>query len=82
MIQTNCNRHIRRKFSKAKPILDLPDLLEIQKKSYKEFLQKDTPPDMRKTTGIQALSESIYPIRSYNKLYSVEFDHYKFDLDP
>jgi len=34
-------------------ILDIPDLMDIQKKSYKEFLMYDTPADKRKNQGLQ-----------------------------
>ena len=44
----------RRSYSRIPAIMDLPDLLEIQTKSYKAFLQSDIPPRLRKKQGLQA----------------------------
>ena len=44
----------RRSYAKIPEIMELPDLIEIQKKSYEEFLQKDADPDERENVGLQA----------------------------
>lgn len=61
-------------------ILEIPDLMDIQKKSYKEFLMMDVPPDKRKRQGLQEIFESIFPICDYNGFYELQFVGYEFSL--
>jgi len=50
-------------FSKVSLPYDVPDLLEIQKKSFSDFLQKDVPPNQRKNRGLQKLFKTFFPVR-------------------
>ena len=59
----------RRSFSKTKNVLELNDLLEVQKKSYKEFLE----------TGIKEIFEDLFPVESFTGNISLEFGDYYFD---
>ena len=59
----------RRSFSKTTNALALTDLLEIQKKSYQEFLE----------TGIQEVIDDIFPVESFTGKVSLTFDSYSFD---
>lgn len=63
----------RLNFGKVPPILDIPDLIEIQKKSYEKFLQKDVLSDKREESGLQAAFMSVFPITDYNETASIEF---------
>jgi len=42
--------------------MSIPDLIEVQKASFEEFLQKDVLPEKRKRQGLQAAFEDIFPI--------------------
>ena len=53
--------------------LELPDLIEIQTKSYGDFLQWDTPPDERHLKGLQEVFLEVFPIASPNGLTKLEF---------
>ncbi|MFH1541325.1 MAG: DNA-directed RNA polymerase subunit beta [Elusimicrobiota bacterium] len=64
-------------FAKFSSIIDLPDLLEVQKNSFKEFLQEDVPADKRKLTGLQASFLDVFPISSSNGEYTLEFLSYE-----
>ncbi len=66
----------REVFSKVKFDLDLPDLLEIQKKSFSGFLQKDVPPDKREMKGLQKLFKTFFPVRNSDVGVDVEFVSY------
>lgn len=66
----------RKDYSKLPKVLDVPDLIEIQKKSYDEFLQKDIPFDKRKNTGLQGVFNEILPIESIRGDISLEFVSY------
>jgi DNA-directed RNA polymerase subunit beta len=63
-------------FSKVPSILDVPNLIEIQLKSYNDFLQKDAPQDKRRDMGLQAAFMSVFPITDYNETASIEFLEY------
>jgi len=71
------NKYINRiSFSKILSPVEIPDLLEIQKKSYKDFLQIDELPEKRKETGIQAAFKSIFPISDFKENAILDFDSY------
>ncbi len=59
----------RRSFSVSKNTMELQDLLEIQKKSYQEFLE----------VGIKEVFEDLFPVESFTGNISVEFGDYSFD---
>jgi len=54
----------------------LPDLLEIQKKSYEEFLQIDLLPEERKDVGLQAAFKDVFPIRDFKETTELQFLSY------
>ena len=56
----------------------VPDLIEIQTKSYEDFLQSDAAPEKRDDKGLEALLREIFPIESYDGKYSLEY--LKYDL--
>ena len=66
----------RRSFSKLKPDPEMPNLLEIQLKSYQEFLQMDVEPGERANRGLQAVFNAIFPISDVRENYSLEFVGY------
>src|SRR5438445_10456770 len=56
----------RKDFSKIPRHLDIPDLIEIQKRSYDSFLQMEVDPDRRADKGLQSALTSVFPIADYN----------------
>ncbi len=71
------NKYIERiSFSRIDSPIEIPDLLEIQKKSYKTFLQIDELPERRKNIGIQAAFKSIFPISDFKENAIIDFDSY------
>jgi len=73
-----------RDFGRVRDAVDIPDLVAIQRKSYDEFIQKDTAPTRRKCFGLEAIFREIFPIESYDKnmkleylFYELEKPHYK-----
>src|SRR5690242_3885155 len=73
-----CGRRGRRDFGKIPSIVEIPNLIEVQKRSYETFLQKDITPDRREETGLQAVFKSVFPIADYNDNALLEFDSYHF----
>jgi DNA-directed RNA polymerase subunit beta len=56
---------------------ELPNLLEIQTKSYESFLQPDIPPRMRKKQGLHGSFLSLFPVSDVKGYYSLEYDGYR-----
>src|SRR6266566_3809490 len=73
-----CGRRSRKDFGKIPSIVEIPNLIEIQKRSYEQFLQKDVAPERREETGLQAVFKSVFPIADYNDNALLEFDSYHF----
>ena len=72
------NKRIRKNFGKIKKIIEIPDLIGMQRESYRRFLQADVPPEKREDIGLQAAYKSVFPIRDYTGSASLEFVSYKF----
>ena len=66
----------RENFGKLKDVLAVPDLIGLQINSYREFLQKDVPPEKRENKGLQEVFTEIFPIVSFDRQMSVEFVSY------
>jgi len=64
-------------FTRSKPIIDVPNLLQMQKISFENFLQRDVPPDKRKNEGLQAVFKDVFPVESYNEKLSLDFVEYR-----
>ena len=79
-------KRFRKEFGKYPALIEIPDLIEVQKKSYEKFLQADAPSDSRDTLGLQGVFKSVFPIHDFNNTASLEFDSYtletpKYDVD-
>jgi DNA-directed RNA polymerase subunit beta len=68
----------RESFSRIPEIMELPNLMELQRKSYDEFLQGDVLPEDRKKVGLQAAFSSVFPIYDSNENSFLEFAGYSF----
>src|SRR5437660_1717178 len=80
------NFRIRKNFAKIQKIIDIPNLIDIQKHSYDKFLQFDKAPEQREDTGLQGVFKSVFPIKDFNETSSLEFVSYhlekpKYDVD-
>ena len=73
---------IRKNFGKRPGVLKVPYLLKIQKESYHQFLQADTPPEQRIDQGLQAAFKTVFPIESYNGNAALEFVSYRLGIPP
>ncbi len=80
------NYRYRRSFSKVPTVVEVNNLIEIQKKSYHQFLQPEVPPDERDDHGLQAVFKSVFPIEDFSGRASLQFVSYeleepKYDVD-
>ena len=69
----------RKSFSKIARVAQLPDLLDIQLKSFEDFLQSDIKPEQRKNQGLQSVFNSIFPIVDSKENFILEFVSYQLD---
>jgi DNA-directed RNA polymerase subunit beta len=72
------SRRLRKNFGKIKKIIDIPDLIGMQRESYQRFLQIDVPPEKRHEHGLQAVFRSVFPIKDFTGSASLEFVSYRF----
>src|SRR5262245_2364379 len=80
------NFRVRKNFAKITKIIDIPNLIDIQKQSYEKFLQKDIPHDQREDVGLQGVFKSVFPIKDFSETSSLEFVSFnlekpKYDVD-
>ena len=73
---TASNIRLRKNFGRMVGAVSVPNLIELQKRSYEEFLQKDVDPDRRKKQGLQVVFHSVFPIVDYKGLVRMEFIKY------
>ena len=72
-------RKIRRSFSKIKKIIDMPNLIEVQRQSYKSFLQMFTEPSERKDVGLEAVFRSVFPINDFAGRANLNYVSYNLE---
>src|ERR1700690_4174398 len=63
-------------FSRIKTSIPIPNLIEVQKKSYERFLQMNLLPGEREDTGLQSVFNSVFPISDFRGLSQLEFVDY------
>jgi DNA-directed RNA polymerase subunit beta len=66
----------REDFSKIKTSIPIPNLIEVQKKSYERFLQMDLLPNEREDVGLQTVFNSVFPISDFRGVSDLEFVDY------
>ena len=70
---------VRKDFSKIPSILEIPDLIEIQRKTFDRFLQLNVEQEKRENVGLQAVFNSVFPIKDFNDSASLEFVGYTLE---
>ena len=70
-------KRVRRSFEKISSVMDLPNLLATQLKSYEHFLQRKADPLKRNNQGLESVIHSIFPIKSHNGLARMECTSYE-----
>ncbi len=73
------NRRIRKEFSRIATPVEIPNLIDLQRKSYEKFLQADVPAHKRESIGLQAVFKSVFPIEDFNKTASLEFESFTLE---
>jgi len=77
---SNSNQHVRERqrldFAKIQGSIQIPNLIEVQMKSYQRFLQMDLLPSERDDGGLQSVFTSVFPIRDFREMSQLEFVDY------
>src|SRR6478672_3786266 len=73
------NFRVRKNYAKINKIIDIPNLIDIQKQSYEKFLQKDIPAEQREDVSLQGVFKSVFPIKDFSETSSIEFVSYALD---
>ncbi len=79
-------KRIRRYYGKIREVLEMPNLIEVQKSSYDLFLRSGDAPQPSDGEGIQGVFQSVFPIKDFNETAVLEFVKYelekpKYDVD-
>src|SRR5262245_8242694 len=80
------NFRVRKNLGRVRQIIEVPNLIDIQKSSYDKFLQTNVPPNARQEVGLQAVFRSVFPIKDFNGTSELVFVSYnlekpKYDVD-
>ena len=68
--------HQRLDFAKIQGSIQIPNLIEVQMKSYQRFLQMDLLPSEREDGGLQSVFTSVFPIKDFREMSQLEFVDY------
>ncbi len=80
MAQTFSGRkRLRKYFGHIKEVAEMPNLIEVQKASYDQFLQVEEPASGRLDEGLQAVFSSVFPITDFSGASQLEFVRYEFE---
>ncbi|MFM8753291.1 MAG: DNA-directed RNA polymerase subunit beta [Phenylobacterium sp.] len=74
-------KRIRKSFGRIPEAVQMPNLIEVQRSSYEQFLQRDARSGPRRDEGIEAVFRSVFPIRDFNERAVLEYVSYEFE-DP
>src|SRR5271156_4305777 len=80
MAQTFTGRkRVRKVFGHVKEVGEMPNLIEVQKASYDQFLLMDPPKGGRPNEGLQAVFKSVFPIKEFADTAHLEFVKYEYE---
>jgi DNA-directed RNA polymerase subunit beta len=75
----NGRRKVRKSFGSIREVTEMPNLIEVQKASYDEFLLVNEPKGGRPDEGLQSVFRSVFPITDFSNTASLEFVKYEFE---
>ena len=75
----NRRKRIRKQFGSIAEVAEMPNLIEVQKSSYDDFLMVKEPSGGRGDEGLQAVFKSVFPISDFSGRATLEFVRYDFE---
>jgi DNA-directed RNA polymerase subunit beta len=79
MAQTNGHKRYRKFFGHITEVAEMPNLIEVQKQSYDQFLMVQEPEGGRGDEGLQSVFRSVFPIKDFGERAQLEFVRYAFE---
>ncbi|MDJ0512865.1 MAG: DNA-directed RNA polymerase subunit beta [Methyloceanibacter sp.] len=79
MAQTNGHKRYRKFFGHITEVAEMPNLIEVQKQSYDQFLMVEEPEGGRGDEGLQSVFRSVFPIKDFGERAQLEFVRYAFE---
>jgi len=76
---TNGHKRLRKMFGRIHEVAEMPNLIEVQKQSYDQFLMVDEPEGGRADEGLEAVFRSVFPIKDFGDRAQLEFVGYAFE---
>jgi DNA-directed RNA polymerase subunit beta len=73
-------KRIRKTFGRIPEVIEMPNLIEVQRSSYEKFLQMEVRPEDRTITGLEEVFRSVFPIRDFSD--RAELDFVRYELEP
>ena len=73
-------KRIRKEFGRLRAVVPMPNLIEVQKTSYDNFLQIFLASDERIDNGLQAVFKSVFPIKDFSERGTLEFVKYELEI--
>ena len=77
--QIQSNFRLRKNLGRVRRLIDVPNLIDIQKSSYDKFLQMSVPPNERDDIGLQGVFRSVFPIKDFNGTSELVFVSYNLE---
>ncbi len=74
-------KRVRKHFGRLQAATEMPNLIEVQRTSYEQFLQRETPKAEREDVGLQEVFKSVFPIKDFSERGTLEFVSFEFE-DP
>ncbi len=72
-------KRIRKSFGKLTSVAKMPNLIQVQRNSYEDFLQREIPANDRTDTGLHGVMKSVFPIQDFSDAATLEYVSYTFD---
>ncbi len=72
-------KRVRKYFGRIAEVTPIPNLIDVQRKSYESFLQRDVAPGDRLQAGLQEVLKTVFPIKDFAEKAEIEFVQYEFE---
>ncbi len=72
-------KRIRKSFGRIPEAVQMPNLIEVQRSSYEQFLQREVRHADRRDQGVEAVFKSVFPIKDFNERAVLEYVSYEFE---
>ena len=72
-------KRVRKSFGRIPEVAEMPNLIEVQRRSYEAFLQMMVAPPQRQRMGLQEVFQSVFPIKDFSERSVLDFVSYELE---